>query len=68
MEYEDKIMQQMCIAGLVLRSINKLLSNTRHTDKYIHGKCREFSEAGMEACGKIDKYLEKVREGARECS
>lgn len=68
MEYEDKLIQQMNIAGMVLRAIHKLLGNTKYTDKYVHLKCKEFSEAGMEACTKVDKYLEEIRNGTSNCS
>lgn len=67
MEYEDRIIQQMNITGLVLRAIHKLLGNTKHTDKYIHNKCKEFSEAGMDACTKIDEYLEEIRTNVTTC-
>lgn len=68
MMYEDRIIQQMNIAGMVLRAINKLLGNTKYTDKYIHSKCKEFSEAGLEACGKIDKYMLEMRNRVTQCS
>lgn len=47
----------------MLRAILKLLNNSRYTDKYIHKKCTEFAEAGIEAGGKIQALLTEIRGG-----
>lgn len=63
MEVEDQLAQQVSIMGLLMRGINKLMTHNKHTDKYIHKKCREFSQLGLEVADKLDIIMRQMREG-----
>ena len=71
-DYEDRILQQTAIMGMLLRGIHKLLNNSKYNDKYIHNKCRDFAEMGIKSAEKIDginaELREEVRNGTKCCT
>lgn len=53
--------------GLLFHGIHKLLNNSRYDDKYVHNKCSDFSDMGLEAITKAEAFIKEIRNRSEQC-